>query len=167
MPRLARSAFATADPEAAVEAFSPLVPRLQFGRVDPGVFRMWIRADSAAHFALFSYAFSAPTAVDAGADQVLVVMGRGRRFEVRHGRKAIDTSRPYVNVAEGISATWETFAARTVLLDRSRLEQVARMSSGEPESSLDLVELEVRVVERETLVAVAGYQHRVSVRFKR
>jgi AraC-like DNA-binding protein len=144
MPGLARSAFATADPEAAVEAFAPLVPRLQFGRVDPEVWRMWIRTESAASFSVINYAFSSPSAVDAGADQVLVVTGRGRGFEVRHGRKTIDTSRPYVNVAEGLTARWETFAARTVMLDRSRLQEVARMTSGEPESRLELLEIESR-----------------------
>lgn len=144
MPGIARTALATADPEAAREAFAPLVPRLQFGRVDPDAFRMWIRTESAASFAVINYAFSAPTAVEAGADEVLVVTGRGRGFEVRHGRKAIDTSRPYVNVSEGISATWETFSARTIMLDRSRLQEVARMTSGEPESRLELVELAAR-----------------------
>jgi AraC-like DNA-binding protein len=144
MPGLARSAFATADPEAAVEAFAPLVPRLQFGRVNPEAFRMWIRSDSAPSFTLFDYSFSSPSAVDAGADQVIVVTGRGRAFEVRHGRKRIDTSRPYVNVAEGITATWEDFTARTVMLDRARLREVARMTSGEPESELELLELEAR-----------------------
>lgn len=144
MPGLARSAFATADPDAAREAFAPLVPRLQFGRVDPDAFRMWIRTESAASFSVMNYAFSSPSAVDAGADQVVVVTGRGRGFEVRHGRKTVDTSRPYVNVAEGITATWETFAARTILLDRSRLQEVARMTSGEPESQLELLELEAR-----------------------
>jgi AraC-like DNA-binding protein len=144
MPGLARSAFATADPEAAREAFAPLVPRLQFGRVDPDVWRMWIRTESAGPFTVMDYAFSSPSAVNAGADQVLVVTGRGRGFEVRHGRKAVDTSRPYVNVAEGITATWETFAARTVMLDRARLQEVARMTSGEPESQLELLEVETR-----------------------
>lgn len=144
MPGLARSAFATADPEAAREAFSPLVPRLQFGRVNPDAFRMWIRTEAATSFTVMNYAFSSPSTVQAGADQVLVVTGRGRGFEVRHGRKAVDTSRPYVNVSEGITATWEAFAARTVMLDRSRLLEVAQMTSGEPDSQLELIELTAR-----------------------
>lgn len=144
MPGLDRSSFATADPEAAREAFEPLVPRLQFGRVDPDAFRMWIRSESTAGFSLFTYAFAAPTAVDAGADQVLVVNARGRGLEVRHGRAPIDTSRPYVNVAEGVSAKWDVFAARTVMLDRNRLQEVARMTSGEPGFRLELVELAAR-----------------------
>ncbi|MGR0221229.1 helix-turn-helix transcriptional regulator [Agromyces sp. ZXT2-6] len=144
MPGLDRSSFATADPEAAREAFTPLVPRLQFGRVDPDAFRMRIRSESAAGFSLFNYSFAAPTAVDAGADDVLVVNARGRGLEVRHGGRAIDTSRPYVNVTEGVTATWDAFAARTVMLDRIRLQEVARLASEESGRLLEPVELAAR-----------------------
>lgn len=144
MPGLDRSSLVTADPEAAREAFAPLVPRLQFGRVDPDVFRMWIRSESTGSFSLFNYAFAAPTAVDAGADEILVVNARGRGLEVRHGRAPIDTSRPYVNVAEGISATWDVFAARAVMLSRSKLHDVARMVTGESDVRLELTDLAAR-----------------------
>ena len=147
MPGLDRSSFVTADPEAAREAFAPLVPRLQFGRVDPEVFRVWMRTQVAPGFSVVDYAFAASAAVDAGADDVLVVSPRGRGIDIRHGRTEVDVSRPYINATEGISARWEAFMARAVVLDRARLEEVARMTSGEPELRLEPVELAARTSE--------------------
>lgn len=144
MPGLDRSSFVTADPEAAREAFAPLVPRLQFGRVDPEVFRVWMRNQVAPGFSVVDYAFAASATVEAGADDVLVVSPRGRGIDIRHGRAEVDVSRPYINATEGVSARWEAFMARAVVLDRSRLEEVARMTSGEPGLRLEPLELTAR-----------------------
>lgn len=147
MPGLDRSAFTTADPEVAREAFAPLVPRLQFGRIDPETFRVWIRSGTAPGLCVFDYAFTAPVQLEAGADDVLVVTARGQRLDLRHGRTRIDVSRPYVNATEGVSAKWESFAARAVVLDRGRLEEVARSMSDVPEGRLEPVELAARSAE--------------------
>lgn len=147
MPGLDRSAFTTADPEVAREAFAPLVPRLQFGRVDPETFRVWIRSGTAPGLCVFDYAFTAPVQLEAGADDVLVVTARGQGIDIRHGRMAVDVSRPYVNATEGVSAKWESFAARAIVLDRSRLEEVACSVTGRPGAGLEPVGLAARSME--------------------
>ncbi|MBM7505811.1 helix-turn-helix transcriptional regulator [Agromyces aurantiacus] len=147
MPGLQRSTFTTNDPEAAREAFAPIVPRLEFARVDRDTFGLVMRTESAPGFSVFDYAFTTAADVDAEADDVVVVSGRGRGFELRHGRRAVDASRPYVNATEGITADWESFAARAVVLDRSRLEEVAAMTYGEPVLRLQPIELPARSAE--------------------
>ncbi|MEI5583853.1 MULTISPECIES: helix-turn-helix transcriptional regulator [unclassified Agromyces] len=144
MPGLDRTSFATSDPEAAREAFAPLVPRLQFGRVDPDAFRVWMRTQSIPGFSVVDYAFEASAAVEAGADQVLVVSPTGRGIDLRHGARPIDVSRPYINATEGVTARWDHFAARAVVLDRIRLEEVARSVSGRPDLRLEPLELAAR-----------------------
>jgi AraC-like DNA-binding protein len=146
MPGLERSSFETNDPEVAREAFAPLVPRLEFGRVDPDAFRVRIRSEVAPGFSVVDYAFAAPAAVEAGADDVLVVSARGRGIDLRHGGAEIDASRPYINATEGVTARWEAFAARATVLDRTRVEEVARLGSGGPERRLEPLALGARTV---------------------
>ncbi|MGR2752907.1 helix-turn-helix transcriptional regulator [Agromyces arachidis] len=144
MATFSRSVFSTVDPETAREVWAPLVPRFEFGRVDPQAFRMRMRTASAPSFAIMDYTFSSPSTVEAGADQLMVVTGRGRGLEVRRGRSTIDTSRPYVNVADGLSATWQDFASRTVMLDRTRLHEFARMHTANEGARLELVDITAR-----------------------
>ncbi|HEU4756043.1 MAG TPA: helix-turn-helix transcriptional regulator [Agromyces sp.] len=146
MPGLERSSFETNDPEVARDAFAPLVPRLEFGRVDPDAFRVRMRSEIAPGFSVVDYAFAAPAAVEAGADDVLVVSARGRGIDLRHGGTQVDVSRPYINATEGVTARWEAFAARATVLDRSRVDEVARMASGEPERRLEPLALGARTV---------------------
>lgn len=147
MSGLERSSFVTNDPESARQAFAPLVPRLEFGRVDPDTFRVRMQSDAAPGFAIVDYAFAASASVDAGADDVLVVSARGRGIDIRHGREVIDVARPYINATEDVSARWEAFAARATVLDRSRLIEVARMASGESGYDLEPIEHGVRSAE--------------------
>lgn len=146
MPGLERSSFETSDPEAAREAFAPLVPRLEFGRVDPDAFRVRMRSEVVPGFSVVDYAFASAAAVEAGADDVLVVSARGRGIDIRHGRVEVDATRPYVNATEGVTARWEAFAARATVLDRARIEQVARMSSGEHGDGVEPLALGARTV---------------------
>lgn len=144
LPGLDRSSFATADPEAAREAFAPLVPRLQFGRVDPDAFRVRLRSHSTPGIQVVDYAFEAAAAVEAGADQILVVSPTGQGIELRHGAKAVDVSRPYINASEGVTAHWESFAARAVVLDRARVDAVARTAADGDDVRLEPHELAAR-----------------------
>ena len=147
MNGLVRSSFETNDPEEARHAFAPLVPRLEFGRVDPETFRVWIQARSVPGFSIVDYAFGAPTAVEGGADEVLVVSARGRDVDIRYGRAAVDARRPYINAAEDVSGRWDALQARGTVLDRARLEEVARTISGQPIDRIDPVELAARTPE--------------------
>ncbi|HEX6954198.1 MAG TPA: helix-turn-helix transcriptional regulator [Agromyces sp.] len=146
MPGLDRSSFVTADPEAAREAFAPLVPRMEFGRLDPEAFRVRLQTVTAPGLAVFDYAFAAQTALEAGADDVSVVTAKGRGVSISHGRNAVDVSRPFINASAGMLARWDVYSARAVILDRSRVEEVARMTSGEPGLGVAPVELAARSV---------------------
>ncbi|MFE5671009.1 helix-turn-helix transcriptional regulator [Agromyces sp. NPDC056523] len=147
MNGLVRSSFETNDPEEARHAFAPLVPRLEFGRVDADTFRVWIQGRSVAGFSIVDYAFAAPTVVEGGADEVLVVSARGRNVDITYGRTAVDARRPYINAADGVSGRWDALQARGTVLDRARLEEVARTISGEPVERIHPVELAARTPE--------------------
>ncbi|GGI45625.1 AraC-like DNA-binding protein [Agromyces flavus] len=147
MTALARSSFETNAPEEARQAFAPLVPRLEFGRVDPDTFRVWIQARSVSGFSIVDYAFGAPTSVAGGADEVLVVSARGRNVDIRYGRESVDSRRPYINAADGVSGRWDELQARGTVLDRGRLEGVARTISGQPIDRIEPVELAARTPE--------------------
>ncbi|MGR2752905.1 helix-turn-helix transcriptional regulator [Agromyces arachidis] len=144
MPALDRSALATADPEVARAAFAPLVPRLQFGRIDPEAFRVRLQTLAAPGLAVFDYAFAAQTELEAGADQVSVVSARGRGVDIAYGGRQIDVSRPYANAVDGMLARWETFSARAVILDRSRIAEVARMTYGGTATAVIPAQLEAK-----------------------
>lgn len=144
MSGLERSSFITNDPESARQAFAPLVPRLEFGRIDPDAFQVWLRSQTAPGFSIVDYAFAAPTAVQGGADQILVVSARGRNVDIRYGRRPIDAGLPYVNAADDVAGRWEALQARATVLDRGRLDEVARSISGDPVDRLQPVELGAR-----------------------
>ncbi|MFC9918171.1 helix-turn-helix transcriptional regulator [Agromyces binzhouensis] len=133
MVGLARSAIDTRDPEAARDAFAPMVPRLAFGRADPSEFRVRLRFDAAPSFTVIEYAFSAPAASVAGADDLVVISAKGRGFDLRHGRTPVDTSLPYLQAPEGLAATWDAVAARAIMLDRAGVAAVARAITGDAE----------------------------------
>ncbi|WP_353826666.1 helix-turn-helix transcriptional regulator [Agromyces sp. SYSU T0242] len=144
MVGLTRSAIHTTDPEAARRAFEPMVPRLEFGRVDPADFRVQLRFDVAASFSVIEYAFSAPAATVAGSDDIVVISARGRGFELRHGRHDVDTSRPYLQTPDAMAARWQAVAARAVMLARPGVEAIARTISGDPGFPLAFSGLEPR-----------------------
>lgn len=144
MTRLERTSFETNDPEQARAAFALLVPRLEFGRIDRDTFNVWMKTQSTPGYAIVDYAFAAPTAVEAGADQVLVVSLRGREIDIRHGGRSIDARRPYINATDDVTGRWETLRARGTVLDRQRLEAVAREISSEPVEGIEPVELAAR-----------------------
>jgi AraC-like DNA-binding protein len=130
MAGLSRSALATRDPEAARRAFAPMVPRLELGRADPAEFRVRLRFDAAPEFTVVEYAFSAPGASVAGADDLVVISARGRGFDLRVGRKDVDTSLPYLQAPEAMAARWDTVSARAVMLDRDAVTGVAQTITG-------------------------------------
>ncbi|WP_430647337.1 helix-turn-helix transcriptional regulator [Agromyces sp. GXS1127] len=144
MVGLARSAFDTRDPEAACRAFEPMVPRLAFGRADPGRFRVRLRFDTAPSFTVIEYAFAAPAASVAGSDDLVVISAKGRDFDLRHGRTAVDTSLPYLQPREGLAARWDAVAARAVMLDREGVAAVARTVTGEPATEPRLLDVAPR-----------------------
>ncbi|MRX44420.1 helix-turn-helix transcriptional regulator [Agromyces kandeliae] len=139
MVGLARSAIDTRDPEAARRAFEPMVPRLAFGRADPAEFRVQLRFDAAPSFTVIEYAFSAVGASVAGADDLVVISAKGRGFDLRHGRTAVDTSLPYLQAPEGLAARWNAVAARAIMLDRGSVAAVARAITGDPGAELGFV----------------------------
>ncbi|GAA2036573.1 hypothetical protein GCM10009819_21480 [Agromyces tropicus] len=121
-----------------------MVPRLEFGRVDPAAFRVQLRFDQAPSFTVIEYAFSAPAATIAGSDDLVVISARGRGFELWHGRRDVDSSLPYLQAADGLAARWEAVAARATMLDRAGVEAVAATMSGEPGRMLTQSGLEPR-----------------------
>jgi len=147
MTGVERTSFETNDPEQARAAFALLVPRLEFGRVDRDTFKVWMTTEAVPGTAIVDYAFAAPTAVEAGADQVLVVSLRGRDIDIRHGGRPVDARRPYINPSDDVTGRWETLRARGTVLDRQRLEAVAREVSGQPVGRIEPVELAARTPE--------------------
>ncbi|WP_438853988.1 helix-turn-helix transcriptional regulator [Agromyces sp. M3QZ16-3] len=139
MVGLTRSAFDTRDPEAACRAFEPMVPRLAFGRADPGSFRVRLRFDAAPSFTVIEYAFAAPAATVAGSDDLVVISAKGRDFDLRHGRTAVDTSLPYLQAPEGLAARWDAVAARAVMLDRGAVAAAVRAITGDGDAELGFV----------------------------
>jgi len=137
MPGLDRSSVITDDPEVARRAFVPMVPRLAFGRVDPTAFRVRLGFDIAPSFTIIEYAFAAPAATVAGSDDLIVISAKGSGFELWHGRNPVDPRLPYLQAAEGLAAKWDTVAARATMLDRLRVEQLARSVAGEAGERLD------------------------------
>jgi AraC-like DNA-binding protein len=141
MPGLDRSSLTTDDPEVARRAFGPMVPRLSFGRVDPAALRVRLGFDVAPSFTIIEYAFAAPAATVAGSDDLVVISAKGRGFELWHGRTMVDPRLPYLQAAEGLSAKWDTVAARATMLDRSRVAEVARSATGDAGARLEDVGL--------------------------
>ncbi|MGR0319340.1 helix-turn-helix transcriptional regulator [Agromyces sp. ZXT2-3] len=144
MVGLARSAFDTRDPETACRAFEPMVPRLAFGRADPGRFRVRLRFDAAPSFTVIEYAFAAPAASVAGSDDLVVISAKGRDFALQHGRSTVDTTLPYLQPPEGLAARWDGVAARAIMLDRAGVAAVARTITGEPSTEPGFVDVAPR-----------------------
>ncbi|MGR2752906.1 helix-turn-helix transcriptional regulator [Agromyces arachidis] len=138
------SSFATSDPDAARAAFAPIAPRLEFGRVDPEVFRAELRARATPGVSVFDFSFAAPSHATFGSEDVVVVTARGRGADIRHRGREIDLSRPHLNASDGMTGRWEALAARAVVLDRARVEALARAASGDPGLRLEPVRLEAR-----------------------
>lgn len=120
------------DLESAERELCAHFPDIRLGRVERDGFRSTFASTAGERFTVMDYAFEGSGAAVSGSDDLVVIMSRGRGYELAHGREPVDTSRPFLAPAEGMAGRWEAFDAKLVRLDLGAVERIAQAAAGDP-----------------------------------
>jgi AraC-like DNA-binding protein len=120
------------DLESAERELGAHFPDVRLGRVDRDGFRSTFATTAGDRFTVMAYTFEGSGAATSGSEDLVVVMSRGRGYQLAHGREAVDTSRPFLVPAEGLAGRWDAFDAKLVRLDLGAVERIARAAAGDP-----------------------------------
>jgi AraC-like DNA-binding protein len=110
---------------------------VRLGRVDREGFRSRFATTIGDRFTVMEYAFEGSGAAISGSEDLVVIMSRGRGYDLVHGRQAVDTSRPFLAPAEGMAGRWDSFDAKLLRLDLAAVERVAQSAAGDPSFRLE------------------------------
>ncbi len=136
MGGVTRTAVVISDVEAAEQELGAHFPDIRLGRVDPDGFRSTFATTTGDRFSLMDYAFDGAGSATSGSEDLVVIMSRGRGYDLRHGRRAVDTSRPFLAPDEGLAGRWDAFDARLVRLEFGAVEAIARAAGHDPSFTL-------------------------------
>lgn len=120
------------DLESAERELGAHFPDIRLGRVEREGFRSSFATTSGDRFTVMEYAFEGSGAATSGSEDLIVIMSRGRGYDLVHGRQAVDTSRPFLAPAEGLAGRWDSFDAKLLRLDFAAVERIAQTAVGDP-----------------------------------
>ena len=120
------------DLESAERELGAHFPDIRLGRVEREGFRSTFATTVGDRFALMDYTFEGSGAATSGSEDLVVIMSRGRGYELAHGREAVDTSKPFLAPAAGLAGRWDSFDAKLVRLDFAAVERIAQAAAGDP-----------------------------------